>query len=251
MEIGQFYKRHRQPLYGAAAVAIVLTLAVALPPSRPGAGDLPAFDQQDTASRKQAFFDYLRPIARYHNARIAKERETLLALAADDSPGWLARWRLRSLADAYGVDMDQSDYDEVIRLLKRRIDVVPVSLVLVQAAKESAWGRSRFARKGNALFGEWCFTRGCGMVPGARDEGRTHEVEAFDSVYDAVGSYMHNLNTHDSYAELRAARQLMRQEQEKPTGVELAQHLGRYSERGDAYVREVLSMIRQNDLDTG
>lgn len=251
MTIDRFYKEHHVWLHRAVALAVLVGLLVAGWPSHPGTGDLPAFNQQDVAARKRAFFDYLRPIAQHHNARIAEDRVELMELAADDSPGWLDRRRIRKLARKYRIDMEETDYADALTTLLRRVDVVPESLVLVQAAKESAWGRSRFAREGNALFGEWCFNDGCGMVPGARGEGRAHEVEAFDSVYEAVGSYMRNLNTHPRYIDMRVARQLMRQNNEEPTGLRLAQYLGGYSERGDAYVREVRSMIRNNDLETG
>ena len=71
---------------------------------------------------------------------------------------------------------------------------------------ESGWGESRFAQQGNNLFGEWCFTKGCGIVPSQRKEGATHEVRRFDSVDDALASYMHNLNTGHAYKALRVAR---------------------------------------------
>ncbi|MDZ7770570.1 MAG: glucosaminidase domain-containing protein [Woeseiaceae bacterium] len=152
-------------------------------------------------------------------------------------------------AEKYFVDIEELDDDEALELLQRRVDTIPEALVLVQAAKESGWGRSRFAREGNALFGEWCYNEGCGIVPGARGEGRTHEVRAFDTVYDAVGSYIRNLNTHRSYLDLRLARQAARESGEAPSAFQLAEHLSRYSERGDVYVREIQSMIRQNDLE--
>lgn len=251
MTIERFYREHHVWIHRAVAVAVLVGLLLARWPSHPGAGDLPAFNDPDVAARKQAFFDYLRPIAQHHNARIVDDRAELMDLVADDSHGWLDRRRIRKLAQKYRIDMEETDYAEALATLLRRVDIVPESLVLVQAAKESAWGRSRFAREGNALFGEWCFSDGCGMVPGARGDGRSHEVQAFDSVYEAVGSYMLNLNTHPSYMDLRVARQLMRQNDEKLTGLKLAQYLGRYSERGDAYVQEVRSMIQQNALETG
>jgi len=239
--------------FGAAGAALLLVVALftvthffMVPP---GAGPLPEFPDEDISVRKQAFFDFLRPIAREHNERIREDREELQALAARESLGFFGRRRLASLAEKYSVDIEELDDDEVLELLQRRIDTIPEALVLVQAAKESGWGRSRFAREGNALFGEWCYSEGCGIVPGARGEGRTHEVRAFDTVYDAVGSYIRNLNTHRSYLGLRLARQAARASGETPSAFRLAEHLSRYSERGDVYVREIQSMIRQNDLE--
>lgn len=250
MNSEEFFRRHRERILAAVTAAVAVLLLVLVLPPPPGIGDLPAFDQQDVEARKQAFFDYLRPIAQYHNERIAEDRAELDELTARDSLGWFGKRKVRALARKYRVELAEDiDYGEVLATLKRRVDVIPESLVLVQAAKESAWGRSRFAREGNALFGEWCFTDGCGMVPDARAADAGHEVRSFDSVRAAMGSYMRNLNTHRSYIDMRIARQLERQNGERPTGIELAGYLGRYSERRDAYVSEVRSMIRQNGLE--
>ncbi len=252
MSVPLLLKTHRL-WFGAAGAALLLVAGlftvthVAQAP--PGAGPLPEFPDEDISARKQAFFDFLRPIAEDHNERIQEDREELQALAAQESLGYFDRRRLASLAEKYFVDIEELDDDEALELLQRRVDTIPEALVLVQAAKESGWGRSRFAREGNALFGEWCFSEGCGIVPGARGEGRTHEVRAFDTVYDAVGSYIRNLNTHRSYLDLRLARQAARESGEAPSAFQLAEHLSRYSERGDVYVHEIQSMIRQNDLE--
>lgn len=252
-ELHDRLRRLPRPAVCAAAVAVVLipVLAVHQQVTRPpGLIDLPAFDGLEISAMKEAFFDFLRPIARDHNERVAKERAWLLEVAENPSPGWLEQRRLRRLAERYGVDLDGMDRDAAIALLKRRVDVVPESLVLTQAAKESGWGRSRFAREGNALFGERCFDEGCGIVPGARPEEAGHEVAKFPTVHAAVGSYIHNLNTHPEYTEFRRARQQLRSNGEEPSGVLLAEHLGSYSERGERYVLEIVSMIRQNDLET-
>ncbi len=215
----------------------------------PGAVDLPRLPTGDIAARKAAFFEFLRPVVRHHNERILEEREFVLSLAGRDKLGWLERRRFARLAQRYAVDLENLDYDSAYELLRRRVDIVPPALVLIQAAKESGWGRSRFARQGNALFGEWCFSEGCGMVPGRRAPGRSHEVRAFATVHDAVGSYMDNLNSHRSYRELRLARQEMREQGEELSALGLAAHLSRYSERGRAYVQEIRAMILQNGLE--
>lgn len=242
-----------RPAVYAAALAVVLALALAVRHQvtrPPGLVDLPAFDGLETSAMKAAFFDLLRPIARYHNQRIAEERAWLLEAAEKASLGWFEQRRLQRLAEQYGVDLGGMDRGAAIDLLKRRVDNVPESLVLIQAAKESGWGRSRFAREGNALFGERCFDEGCGIVPGARPEEAGHEVANFPTVYAAVGSYIRNLNTHPEYTEFRHARRQLRANGEELSGIVLAEHLGRYSERGDRYVLEIVSMIRQNDLET-
>ena len=215
----------------------------------PGAFSLPALPADDIAARKAAFFNFLRPIVRHHNDRIRAERAFLLSLEGRRDLGWLERRRFEQLAERYDVDLEALDYDSAYALLRRRVDIVPTALVMIQAAKESGWCRSRFAREGNALFGEWCFSPGCGIVPGKRAPGRSHEVRAFATVHDSVGSYMNNLNSHRSYRELRLAREQMREEGLEISALQLAEYLSRYSERGRAYVEEVRAMILQNGLE--
>lgn len=238
----------RSALVSAATVAGLVLVVVGLVPGAPGREDLPAFPG-DVAERKAAFFDYLRPVIGHYNGRIQRDRDWLLEVSADGSLGWLDRRRLRQLAKKYRLDTEAKQEQEIVSLLMRRVDTIPESLVLVQAAKESGWGRSRFARKGNALFGQWCYERGCGMVPKNRADGMRHEVAAFDTVGDAVESYLMNLNTHDNYLNMRMARHRLRQQGRPVTGSALAAHLGAYSERRSAYVAEIRAMIRQNDLE--
>jgi Bax protein len=116
----------------------------------------------------------------------------------------------------------------------------------VQAANESAWGRSRFARQGNNYFGQWCYRKGCGIVPARRVPGATHEVRRFASVAESVRAYMNNINRSSAYADFRNIRRSLRV-QSKPLDAErLAYGLKSYSERGMAYVHVIRSMIRSN-----
>lgn len=137
---------------------------------------------------------------------------------------------------------------ELTKELIRRVDVIPTSLVLAQAANESAWGTSRFAREGNNIFGQWCFDEGCGLVPNRRGEDASHEVRAFASVEAAVRAYFRNLNTHPSYEDLRTLRASMRMQGLPLNSMVLARGLTRYSERGMDYVLELQDMIRINEL---
>lgn len=251
---------HRPDRHGPLAVplAAVLTWSVGVGVTErgPGAEPLPPFHEIEQVSvKKQRFFEYLTPVIRAENERIREQRARLLEIARDrdagEAPGWLARRFLDRLAREYRVDADALDTDELIDALVERVDVIPRSLVLVQAAKESGWGSSRFARRANNLFGQWCFDPGCGLVPRNRPEGRVHEVQSFDTVRDAVASYVRNLNTHRSYEPLREVRAELRAADRPLRGSELARGLGRYSERGDVYVREVQSMIRENGLEGG
>ena len=123
---------------------------------------------------------------------------------------------------------------------------MPEWLALMQAANESAWGTSRFAREGNNFFGQWCFRKGCGIVPSRRAKGATHEVAAFKSPAESVRAYMHNLNTGKAYRYLRKIRTGLRRQGKPLTAEVLAAGLDHYSERGHAYVEDLRRMIRVN-----
>jgi len=202
------------------------------------------------AERKKQFFDFLRPIVRAENARVRKARRRMMdlylkhlggeAVSPSDST-WLER-----LADEYDLDPYEIYSHKFWLSLQRRVDTIPLALALIQAANESAWGTSRFAREGNSLFGQWCFGRGCGMVPGRRPAGETHKVAAFPSVNRSVRSYIHNLNTHPAYRELRRLRLDERRAGRTPSAHLLASGLVRYSERGEAYLYEIRRMLRVN-----
>jgi Bax protein len=142
---------------------------------------------------------------------------------------------------------DQSTAERIGALLLR-VDVVPASLIVAQAAKESGWGTSRFATQGNNFFGIWCFYRGCGLTPLSRLSGRDHEVATFDNVEESVRYYVRTINSHFAYKYLRELRADGRKQEHFYMGEHLANGLIRYSERGMAYVREVQSLIRNNNL---
>ncbi|MAW44802.1 MAG: flagellar biosynthesis protein FlgJ [Gammaproteobacteria bacterium] len=177
------------------------------------------------------------------------DRARLAALAntSDEALSRADRRFLAGLVDRYEIDTSASSEDQRAELMVR-LDTVPMSLALTQAAMESAWGTSRFAREGNNLFGQWCYQPGCGIVPKRRGEGQVHEVASFDDVDAAVASYLRNINSHRAYADLRAARADLRAANQPVTGNAMANHLLRYSERGLDYVEEIQSMIRVNKL---
>ena len=124
-----------------------------------------------------------------------------------------------------------------------------MSLVLAQAANESGWGTSRFARQANNYFGMWCYQAGCGLKPRQRDQGQSHEVKHFKHVQDSVISYLHNLNTNRAYQPLRDLRQTTRDLGAPLRGVLLAEGLHAYSSRGEAYIKDIQTMIIANDLE--
>lgn len=211
---------------------------VRLPVQKIRGRDLAISPDMDTGTRKTAFFDALRPIVREENARIAELRGKLIAAhAAHETPAWVA-----DVARSYKVKWTGSEWDALLA----RVDTVPMMLVLAQAANESSWGRSRFAQQGNNLFGMWCYRPGCGIIPARREVGKTHEVAAYNTINASVRAYLHTINTVRAYAPLRKMRSGMRARGKRLDAVKLAGGLLRYSERGQAYVDEVRSMIRVN-----
>lgn len=202
--------------------------------------------------RKKIFFLSLLPTVLLINDEISQEREEALELLARyDSGQSLSkedRTYLSSLAEEYQVEGSPLSSIKERKKLLKRLDIVPPSIVLAQAANESGYGTSRFARKGNNLFGEWTFTPGTGLVPRERPEGETYEVRKFDTIYDAVKSYMKNINTHWAYQALRDRRAQMRAEGRPLKGTDLAEELKLYSTRRDDYVKDIRSIIRQNRL---
>ena len=140
--------------------------------------------------------------------------------------------------------MPSEDIDELLR----RVDVIPVSLAIAQAAEESGWGTSRFAQTGNALFGQWTVASDIGIVPEDREDGMTHKIKAFDNLAQSVAAYMRNLNTHRAYREFRQKRQGQRQWGEALDGHALASTLLRYSQRGDKYVKSIRTIMNANGL---
>lgn len=209
---------------------------------------LPEFSgYSDTTEKKAAFFSFLYPRIVLANSRILLERQYMLSLEqkpqlTDEELRWLA-----DQSDQLGIN-EEPGSDEMFSALTRKLDAVPPSLILAQAANESAWGTSRFARDGNNLFGQWCFNRGCGLVPLSRSPGAFHEVRKFNSPFDSISAYIRNLNRHNSYRELRHIRQQSRDRGSFASGASLAQGLSRYSERGEAYVKEIQNMIHSNNL---
>lgn len=214
---------------------------------------LPDFSSiKDVASRKRAFFDFLLPRIQHANGELLKARQQISSLRersrnhslSIEEGVWLAM-----LATHYRVTMDSGLDDEFFKQLLRRVDVIPPSLILAQAANESGWGSSRFAREGNNLFGEYCYRPGCGLIPHKRPNGATFEVARYSSPYQSLLSYMNNLNRHDRYDQLRRYREQARQQGEPISGRHLAMGLLHYSERGEDYINELRSFIRQNKLD--
>ena len=225
--------------------------AVNPPASVPRSEALPDFTAYtEVKAKKNAFFGYMLPLIEARNLYILGQRQQLLALS-ERAEDILSAQDTKELADLAGIyrlaETDLSSADLVKELLMR-VDTVPPSLALAQAAVESGWGTSRFAVQANNLFGQWCYKKGCGLVPNQRNSGANHEVAKFDNVSAAVDSYTRNINTHRAYKDLRTSRAELRANNKTVTGHILAEGLLRYSERGEHYVHELQAVIRINKL---
>ena len=233
----------------SVAMLLILTLLLSFGTVSARPDTLPDFLVYEAGpDRKAEFFEFVRPLVAEENDRVRRDRRRLIAIASEPAFSWLDRWWIAKLARDYRVDEETLDDEALLATLLRRVDVVPISLALAQAAKESGWGTSRFAREANNLFGEWCFDPGCGLVPQNRAEGRRHEVEAFASPRESVVSYMRNLNTHDRYLSFRLERARLRKAGVELSGMLLAGELAHYSERRDAYINDIKHLIRVNKL---
>jgi Bax protein len=210
-------------------------------------------DELGSDERKSLFFRTLLPLILYENERISAERAGFLRIheRLDNQADAALSPDEQALVDQlwmrYRIDGELQDRSSRERLL-RRLDVIPASLALAQAANESGWGTSRFTREANNLFGEWTWNEDIGLLPQRRVEGATHFIRIFPDLHGSVRSYIHNLNIGHAYSSLRQLRASMRQQGESPDGLRLAGGLERYSERGEDYIREVRSMIHQNEL---
>lgn len=218
--------------------------------SHPIKAEKPDFSAiKDVKKRKLAFFNYLTPFIREKNSLILTDRKKLIALSnktrtfSKKEITWISALRERHKLEK------KATYNKTeIKQLLHYVDIVPASLVLAQAANESAWGTSRFAIEGNNYFGQWCFRKGCGLVPGSRDEDADHEVQKFHDARASVFAYIDNLNSNSAYKELREIRTDLRLSNQSITGLALVHGLDHYSQRGQEYVDEIEGLIEYNKL---
>lgn len=210
---------------------------------------LPDFaNMQNVQKRKQAFFDLLKPYVIAENKRILTQREKVdLALTELELGYEIPTNQIAALTDIFAEYKISDEINEdSLMVALNRVDSIPVAMVLTQAANESGWGTSRFARIGLNFFGLWCFKEGCGMVPNQRNEGRNHEVAAFKSLEQSVKAYFRNINTHPAYQQLRDLRQSNRYDEQIILAEKLLYGLGSYSERGHEYIEELNQMLVTN-----
>jgi Bax protein len=206
------------------------------------------------ADKKRLFFRLIAPIVLRINELIAADRARAkviterLSLGQGVSPedqAWLVELAVRY--KLIGSPDDRLDSDQYPELLLR-VDIVPASLSLAQAASESGWGTSRFASEGNSLFGQWSWGKGLKPTDQRAEDLGDHRVAAFGSTGEAAYAYALNLNTQGAYRDFRLKRSELRRRNLLVSGEVLVETLIRYSERGQAYVEDLKRIIRQNRL---
>ena len=196
---------------------------------------------ENTKKRKEFFIQIVLPLIIQENNNIKLDRKTLFSIInKSDNTNSEKQW-LDKKYKQYGVKSKD------LSTLKIRMDEIPVSLAIAQAAKETGWGTSRFAQEGNALFGQWTWS-GEGLKPKEAKEGEDHKVMKFNILQASVRAYQRNLNTHPTYKHFRKARAELRDAKKPLDSIKLSVHLNKYAETGNQYVDVLQKIIMQNKL---
>ena len=196
---------------------------------------------ENTKKRKDLFIQIILPLVIAENNNIKSDRKKLFNILNKSKNTKVEQGWLNLKFKQYGV------VNKDLSTLKVRMDEVPVSMAIAQAAKETGWGTSRFAQEGNALFGQWTWS-GEGIKPSEADDDSTHKVMKFNVLQASVKAYQRNLNTHSTYKDFRSARAEFRDNDEKLDSIILSEYLDKYAETGKEYVKILQQIIRQNNL---
>ena len=196
---------------------------------------------EDSKKRKDFFIQIVLPLVIKENNNIRLDRRTLFSIINKNNNSTTEKKWLEKKYKQYGVNSRD------LSTLKIRMDEIPVSLAIAQAAKETGWGTSRFAQEGNALFGQWTWS-GDGLKPKNAEKGKGHKVMRFNVLQASVRAYQRNLNTHSGYKEFRKARAESRDLNKPLDSMELSKYLNKYAETGNQYVEVLQKIIKQNKL---
>ena len=196
---------------------------------------------ESSKQRKEFFIQIILPLILQENNNIRLDRKRLFSIINKSNNSSLEKKWLDKKYKQYGVSSKD------LSILKIRMDEIPVSLAIAQAAKETGWGTSRFAQEGNALFGQWTWS-GEGLKPKDADKNEGHKVMKFNVLQASVRAYQRNLNTHSSYRNLRKARAELRDRGQALDSLILVKYLNEYAETGQKYVDVLTQIIKQNNL---
>jgi Bax protein len=196
---------------------------------------------ENVKKRKEFFIQIILPLIIQENNNIRLDRRTLFNIInKSNNSASEIKW-LENKYKQYGVNSRD------LSVLKIRMDEIPTSLAIAQAAKETGWGTSRFAQEGNALFGQWTWS-GEGLKPKNAEKGEGHKVMKFNVLQASVRAYQRNLNTHSTYKAFRKARAEFRDLNKPLDSIELSKYLNKYAETGNQYVEVLQKIIMQNKL---
>ena len=196
---------------------------------------------ENSKKRKEFFIQIVLPLIIKENNNIKLDRKTLFTIINKSNNTKSEKNWLEKKYKQYGIKSKD------LSTLKIRMDEIPVSLAIAQAAKETGWGTSRFAQEGNALFGQWTWS-GEGLKPKEAKEGESHKVMKFNILQASVRAYQRNLNTHSTYKDFRKARAKLRDANKPLDSMELSKYLNKYAETGNQYVEVLQKIIKQNNL---
>jgi len=196
---------------------------------------------ENIKKRKNLFIKIILPLILEESNVIKSDRRKLFNILNKNKNSVVEKKWLNKKFKQYSVS------NKDLSTLKIRMDIVPVSLVIAQAAKETGWGTSRFAVEGNALFGQWTWD-GEGIKPASADNNDTHKVMRFKILKASIRAYQRNLNTHASYKKFRLTRAEQRDRNENLNSLVLSEHLEKYAETGAEYVKILNKIIKQNSL---
>ena len=195
----------------------------------------------DTKKKRELFIKILLPLILDVNNKINEDRKKLFKILGKNFNTVGERVWLKRRFKEYKIE------DKDLAKLKMRMDIIPVSIAIAQAANESGWGTSRFALEGNALFGQWTWSKK-GILPKDQDPNQTHKVMQFQILKASVRAYKNNLNTHNAYKEFREVRAQLREEGKKIIGLDLTRYLKNYAAIGEKYVLILEDIIEKNSL---
>ena len=195
----------------------------------------------NTKQKRELFIRIILPLILDENLKITEDRKKLFKILSKNFNTVGERVWLKRRFNEYKID------DGDLAKLKMRMDIVPVSIAIAQAANESGWGTSRFALEGNALFGQWTWSKK-GISPKNKDPNQSHKVLQFQVLKASVKAYKNNLNTHNAYKNFREVRAKLRQENKEIIGTELTKYLKKYASIGEKYVKILDDIIRKNSL---
>ena len=195
----------------------------------------------NTKKKRELFIKILLPLILDENEKITENRIKLFKILGKNFNTVGERVWLKRRFKEYKIA------DQDLAKLKMRMDIIPVSIALAQAANESGWGTSRFALEGNALFGQWTWSKN-GISPANKDPNKNHKILQFQILKASVKAYKNNLNTHNAYKEFREVRAKLRQKEQQITGLDLTQYLKNYAELGEKYVSILEGIIKNNSL---